>query len=345
MFAIQRNAWERDADGGLRVVNAGKVCPAGKVKGAHLSGPQRSTDAADMPSVLQDRHSSGSERLDTGGGDQYDEGSSVNGNEFRMLNTQSGTRPVSPAVQRALAVLDLLARNGSGLTLSELGRALGQAKSSLHVVLSTLEDAGFVVRDSVSKRYTLGPQILALSAAYARQSDLLRSFYEIASPLARELGETVQMAVLRGRHVLYVAKQEGTQWVRLASEVGTVLPAHATALGKCLLAGLSDAELDRLFAGVELERLTERTIATLDALKAELAEVRACGYAIDRGETLADVNCFGAPIRDATGTVVAAMSISVPVTRVTPERTGELIDAARRAADTLSRRLGWTAAS
>ncbi len=262
-----------------------------------------------------------------------------------MLNTRSGTKPTSPAVERALAVLDLLARSRSGLTLSELSRALGQAKSSLHVVLSTLEDAGFVVRDTASKRYTLGPQILTLSAAYARQSDLLRSFYEIASPLARELGETVQMAVLQGRHVLYVAKQEGTQWVRLASEVGTVLPAHATALGKCLLAGLSDAELDRLFAGVELERLTERTIATLDALKAEVAEARARGYAVDRGETLPDVNCFGAPVRDVTGAVVAAISISVPVTRVTPERTGELVAAARQAANVLSRRLGWAAAT
>jgi DNA-binding IclR family transcriptional regulator len=264
---------------------------------------------------------------------------------FEMLNKPGGTTSRSPAVQRALAVLELLARNGSGLTLSELGRALGQAKSSLHAVLATLEDAGFVVRDTVSKRYTLGPQVLALSAAYARQSDLLRSFYETASPLARELGETVQMAVLQGRHVLYVAKQEGTQWVRLASEVGTLLPAHATALGKCLLAGLTAAELDRLFAGVELERLTERTITTLEALEAELERVRASGYAIDRGETLADVNCFGAPIRDAAGSVVAAISISVPVSRVTPERTGELIDAARRAAHTLSRRLGWTAAS
>lgn len=264
---------------------------------------------------------------------------------FGMLNKSGSTTSRSPAVQRALAVLELLARNGSGLTLSELGRALGQAKSSLHVVLATLEDAGFVVRDTDSKRYTLGPQILALSAAYARQSDLLRSFYDIASPLARELGETVQMAVLQGRQVLYVAKQEGTQWVRLASEVGTLLPAHATALGKCLLAGLSDPELDRLFAGVELERLTERTIATLDALKAELAEVRVRGYAVDRGETLVDVTCFGAPIRDAAGSVVAAVSISVPMSRVTPERVSQLIDAVRRAAHTLSRRLGWTAAS
>ncbi|MDW8060915.1 MAG: IclR family transcriptional regulator, partial [Thermomicrobium sp.] len=225
-------------------------------------------------------------------------------------------RGQSPAVWRAVACLNELARASDGLTLSELARAVDEPKSTLHAILATLVDAGLVVREDATKRYRLGPHVLTLAGAYARQSDLLRAFSEIARPLARELGETIQLAVLQGREVLYVGKQEGTQWVRLASEVGTRLPAHATSLGKCLLAWLPPQELDQLLASGPLVALTPRTITDPEALRAELALVRAQGYALDRGETLPDVWCFGAPVRDANGSVVAALSISVPVTRI-----------------------------
>ncbi len=247
----------------------------------------------------------------------------------------------SPAVARAVAALHALARSSEGLTLSALARELGEPKSTLHGVLVTLVESGLLVRDEASKRYRLGPHVLALAGAYARQSDLLRAFTDVARPLARELGETIQLAILQGRDVLYIGKQEGTQWVRLASEVGTRLPAHATSLGKCLLAWLPSDELERLLAAGPLPALTPRTITDPDRLRAELAQVRERGYAIDRGETLPDVWCFGAPVRDAQGTVVAALSISVPVTRIAPERIDGLIAAARQAATELSLRLGY----
>ncbi|MFN3336577.1 MAG: IclR family transcriptional regulator [Thermomicrobium sp.] len=249
-------------------------------------------------------------------------------------------RGQSPAVWRAVASLNALARASDGMTLSELARAIGEAKSTLHAVLITLVEAGLLVREEATKRYRLGPHVLVLAGAYARQSDLLRAFTEVARPLARELGETVQLAVLQGREVLYIGKQEGTQWVRLASEVGTRLPAHATSLGKCLLAWLPEEELERLLAEGPFVALTPRTITDPVVLRAELARVREQGYAVDRGETLSDVWCFGAPVRDASGAVIAALSISVPVTRITAQRSEELIAAAQRAAEQVSRRLG-----
>ncbi len=249
----------------------------------------------------------------------------------------------SPAVARAVAALNALARSSEGLTLSALARELGEPKSTLHGVLVTLVESGLLVRDEASKRYRLGPHVLALAGAYARQSDLLRAFADVARPLARELGETIQLAILQGRDVLYIGKQEGTQWVRLASEVGTRLPAHATSLGKCLLAWLPPEELEQLLAEGPLVALTPRTITDPAVLRCELAQVREQGYAIDRGETLPDVWCFGAPVRDAHGAVVAAVSISVPVTRIDAERTEELVVAVQQVAAELSRRLGYTA--
>ncbi len=248
----------------------------------------------------------------------------------------------SPAVRRAVAALNALARAEEGMTLSELARLLDEPKSTLHGVLLTLVETGLIVRDCLTKRYQLGPQVLVLAGAYARQSDLLRAFSEIAKPLSRELGETIQLAILQGREVLYIGKQEGTQWVRLASEVGTRLPAHATSLGKCLLAWLPPDELEALLDEGPLVALTPHTITDPETLLAELAEVRRRGYAVDHGETLPDVWCFGAPVRDTSGTVVAALSISVPVTRISPERAEELAEAAQKAAAELSRRLGYS---
>ncbi len=251
------------------------------------------------------------------------------------------SKPISPSVDRALSVLMLLADHPDGMGVSELARMLGVAKSSLYVVLTTLEQREFIVKDTLTKRYTLGPQLLVLGLAYIQRINLLKEFQTLAARVAHECGETVQLAILRGRNVLYIGKQDGTQPVRLASEVGSELPAHTTALGKCLLAGLSDATLDELYNGVRLEKRTVNSIDNLADLKREIAEVRLRGYAVDRGETADDLRCVGAPIYDAHGTVVAAVSISVPITRMNDEREKELAQRVRALAQELSRRLGY----
>jgi IclR family acetate operon transcriptional repressor len=236
----------------------------------------------------------------------------------------------SPSVDRALAALECLAEHRDGLAMTELGRRLGVAKSSLHAILATMQARGFVDRDPVTKRYTLG----------ARHDDLLSAFQDLARSLAARTGETVQLAVLRGRHACYVGKQDGTHQVRLASTVGSQLPAHATALGKALLSDLPEADLDALFAGVALEPVTAQTITSLARLKRELARVRADGYAVDRGETLPEVRCVAAPVRGGDGTVAAAISVSVPVFRIDDRREAELAREIRACAAELSLRLG-----
>ncbi len=257
------------------------------------------------------------------------------------MNNRAMNKPISPSVDRALSVLTLLADHPDGMGVSELARTLKAAKSSLYVVLTTMEQRDFIVKDPVTKRYSLGPQLLVLGLAYVQRINLLKEFQVLAAEVARECGETVQLAILRGRNVLYIGKQDGTQPVRLASEVGSELPAHTTALGKSLLAGLSDAAIDELYEGVTLEKRTPQTIGNLADLKREIAEVRVRGYAVDRGETLEDLRCVGAPVCDAHGTVVAAVSISVPITRMDDEREKELAQRVCILAQELSRRLGY----
>lgn len=261
---------------------------------------------------------------------------------FQMTNnTTASHKPSSPAVDRALAILQLLAAHDRGLGVSEISRVLDEAKSSLHAVLTTLEQRGFVIKDPATKRYRLGPQALVVGAAYGRQTNLLDAFDAVAVDLVRRCGETVQLAMLPGRHILYIGKHEGTHHVRLAAQIGGQLPAHATALGKALLSDLPDSVLDQRFADVTLERLTERTITTLPELKRELATVRARGYATDNGEVSPELRCVGVPVRDASGVVVAALSLSVPITRIDDQRAADLAQLLCDAARAMERRLGY----
>ena len=256
-------------------------------------------------------------------------------------NTSASPRPSSPAVDRALAILQLLAAHDRGLGVSEISRVLDEAKSSLHAVLTTLEQRGFVIKDATTKRYRLGPQALVVGAAYGRQTNLLDAFDAVAVDLVRRCGETVQLAMLHGRHILYIGKHEGTHHVRLAAQIGGQLPAHATALGKALLSNLPDTVLDQRFADVTLERLTERTIGTLPELKQELAKVRAQGYATDNGEVSPELRCVSAPVHDINGAIVAALSLSVPITRIDDQRAADLAQLVCDAARAMERRLGY----
>lgn len=250
------------------------------------------------------------------------------------------TQPASPSVDRALATLECLAAHRAGLGLGDLARRLGVAKSSLHAILATMHRRGFVARDPDTKRYTLGRRSLVIGSAAADRDDLLGAFRALAPALAAQTGETVQVATLHGRDACYVGKQDGTHQVRLASSIGSTLPAHATSLGKALLSDLPDDALDALYAGVRLDAVTKHTITTLDALKCELARVRVDGFAVDRGEMLAEVRCVAAPIRGADGAVVAAISLSVPVFRIDDRREAELAWAVRACAAELSLRIG-----
>ncbi|GAC1358051.1 MAG: IclR family transcriptional regulator [Herpetosiphon sp.] len=255
---------------------------------------------------------------------------------------QPRTKPASPAVDRALSTLRVLADAPEGLSLSALSRELDEAKSSLHAVLDTMQRHNFVVKDPQTKTYKLGVQVLAIGSAYSRHTNLLHEFQTIARELAMRTGETVQLATLQGRSILYLAKQEGPRRLSLAAPVGGQLPAHATALGKVLLSGLDEAVFDGLFAGVELERFTAHTIGEIQALKAEVWRVRAAGFARDDGEVSHQLGCLAAPVRDEAGQVVAAVSLT-SVLQASHDQDEDFMQ--RQICDAayeLSRRLGYS---
>jgi len=220
------------------------------------------------------------------------------------------------SAERALHIIELLTVHGA-TEFTEIVARLDLPKSSAHYLLATMRDGGFLDFDTRARRYTVGPRLWEAGQAYIRDLDVAR----VAGPhleRARDiLGETVQLAVLDGLDNVYVGKAETDHALQLVSKIGSRLPAHATGLGKVLLAGLATEEFSRRLEHVELQRFTATTVTDIDDLRRELATIRRRGYALDRGEYASGVFCVAAPIDNAVGTI-AAMSVSIPNVRVTP---------------------------
>jgi DNA-binding IclR family transcriptional regulator len=254
--------------------------------------------------------------------------------------TDQGAAGVKSA-ERALSILDLLTRTEQALTFGEIADALGYPRSSLHGLLRTLHDRGWITLDPATRRYSLGIRAWEAGNAYLRAVDLADRARPYISRVRDALDETVQVAVLDGRHNVYITKAEGGQRLVLDSEVGRRLEAHATGQGKVLLAGLDPQELDTRLTGVTLERFTDHTITDHAALRAELDRIQARGYAEDNEEYTIGVHCVAVPVRDRTGAVTAAMSISVPTVRFGLARRDEALRRLDSAARELSTALGY----
>ncbi len=260
-----------------------------------------------------------------------------------MHDTAERTASVKSAA-RSLDLLELFAHSRDDLTLNDVCKVTGWPKSSTLGLLRTLRDRDYLSVGGRDHSYRLGPRVATLGAAFLQRVDLVREGLAIVRDVSHRCDETVHLAALRGNEVQYLAKEEGTSRMRMVSTVGSVLPAHSTGVGKMLLSALERAQLDELFpVGHSLERLTEATIVDRDALMRELWEIGQRGYARDQGESTVGLECIAAPVHNAQRQVVAAMSVSVPQPRFTPEREPFLRDTLLAGARTLSHRLGYMA--
>lgn len=190
----------------------------------------------------------------------------------------------APAVTRAAAILTLLADTGAAMSLTDIARALGYAKSSTFNLCNALEEAGLISRRDSS--YFLGRRVVELGGAYLRTFDVVREFYRQCSESEVLRHELLQLAVLDGTDVLYVARHEGRAPLRLSATIGDRFPASITAVGNILLAQLDPAVVtDRYRDPSRLAQWTPASVSTLSGLLEKLGQARSQGYAVDRGET------------------------------------------------------------
>lgn len=246
-----------------------------------------------------------------------------------------------PAVLRAADIMELFLEANDTLTAAEIVDRLELPRSTTHELLTTLVARRYLVRKAgEDTTYRLGPKLLELGSRYQQRLEFAAEADAVARSVAAQCGETVHVGVLDGLEVVYVSKIDSTHSVRLISEVGSRLPAHCTAVGKVLLAGLGQQDLNERLKRRKLVALTPHSITSRSTLLAQLKEIRADGVAHERSESNPDAGCVAAPVVDASGDRVAAMSISIPTSRHSDEAWSRWEKLVREGAAELSARLG-----
>jgi DNA-binding IclR family transcriptional regulator len=244
------------------------------------------------------------------------------------------------SVDRAITVLEILARLGSA-GVSEVAADIGVHKSTAFRLLSALEERDLVEQATDRGKYQLGFGVLRLANAIPGRLDLVRQARPVLDELAAGVGETVNLAVVRAHYAVNVDQAATSAAVAAQNWIGQLTPLHATSSGKVLLAHLSTASRKQLLDAAGLPQYTKRTLTTRKALDAALKTVLSDGYATTFEEYEDGLNAIAAPVRDHTGAVVGAVSVSGPAYRLDEARITKIAHDVRSAADRISDRMGY----
>lgn len=256
----------------------------------------------------------------------------------------SSTSQTIATVERAADVLTLFARSAEpNLGVTEIANSLGLSKAAVHRILASLRSRAYVEIDEETRRYSLGPASFELGLSYLSRVDVRAVAAVELAWLAREIQETATLSVLSGDGRIYVDQVTPPREIVMSVPLGQRFPLHAGSSSKALLAFLTDEEIERYLSG-SLQSFTDTTVTSPEALRADLARVRARGYATSAGERQAGAASAAAPVLDHNGRPVGSISICGPAERLAGElddAIGLLLEATSR----VSARLGYRAAA
>ncbi len=266
--------------------------------------------------------------------------------ELRPSGSGRGGAPVKEprtvqSVERALHILELLADGDDEMLLNEVASKAGLNASTCHHLLATLVKRGFAGQSPRTRGYFIGPRVTDLSDSRLKKFNLL----EIAMPEVRRLNdatrESVHLSVMQGVTLVTLAQLDSKLPVRVGFDGAMEADAaHATAAGKAILAWLPEAEIARVIAHGGLKQFTDKTIPTIAELMEHLRLVRRNGYSLDDEEYQSGVVCVGAAIRESSGAVVGAISVSMPQMRADGERLSAVRRQVMETASVISARFG-----
>jgi DNA-binding IclR family transcriptional regulator len=247
----------------------------------------------------------------------------------------TGVREVKSAA-RTVEILEFLAaRQNKPVRLRELSESLGVPRSSLHALLRTLATHGWVRADPSGTLYGIGIRALLAGTTYLDTDPYLPLVTPYLDELREQTDETFHFGRIDGQDVVYLATRESTQYLRPYSRVGRRLPAYSTSLGKAILADQPRDQIGQHLPDV-LTSLTPNTLTDKDALAAELDATRERGYAIDNEENTAGLRCFAIAL-PYSEPATDAISASIPIARLTPEREAEIVALLRSVSDKITR--------
>ncbi|MBX6383352.1 MAG: IclR family transcriptional regulator [Microbispora sp.] len=243
------------------------------------------------------------------------------------------------SVDRAISIMEILAERGeAGVT--EIAAEIDVHKSTAFRLLGALESRGLVEQAEDRGKYRLGFGLVRLAGSVSTRMDVTQQSRPVCHRLAEEIGETVNIAVLRSHYAVNLDQVRGPAAVTTYNWVGQLTPLHATSSGKVLLAYVDRQRRADLLRAAGLQRYTPNTVTSVEALERELAQVRERGYAMSLEELEEGLNALAAPVRSFRGEVVAAVSASGPAYRFSEERMREVAPILVEGAAEISRRLG-----
>ena len=246
------------------------------------------------------------------------------------------------SVRKGLQVLETFSEDQPELSLTEISKLLNSHKSSVFRILITLASEGFVEKNPVNNKYRLGLKFLDLANRVMGRYDVRDLAGPYMEQLARRIGEIIHLSILDRNEIVYLDKKGEGQFLTVATRVGGRNPAHASAMGKVLLSGLTQKELDDVVAIGPLVRFTPNTISEVPELLKELEKIRTQGFAIDNEETFPGIRCVAAPIYSRGGRIVAAISATVPTQRMGKQRMGGIRKQIIETAHLISERMTMT---
>ncbi len=246
----------------------------------------------------------------------------------------------SQSLDRGLMVLEAIGAAETDLGVRDLARMLGIAKSIVQRLLNTLYERGFVEQEPVSRKYRIGARAFEIGSGFTRSGSLA----QIATPELELLTKQHQLnsylGILRDNTALYLATLQSSGPIAIQVSPGDRIPLHTTALGKALLFDMSDAEIRALLEGTQMERRTAKSKLGIAALIKEVRQAKALGFTISEGENIVGIYSIGAPVYDATGHIIAAISGALPVDLVGRGNLDHLSRAVVATAARISQRLG-----
>ena len=246
------------------------------------------------------------------------------------------------ALQRGLRLLQLFSESAHGLTAKHVAVRSRLPVSTVHRFLANLESAGFL-NCGADGVYHLGIACFAIGQAALGQLDIRQVSLPYLQALNRETRETIHLTVRHGLSAVYVEKLDSPEPLRIHSRIGASVPLYCTAVGKVMLAYMSEEEREKVLPRLELKHLTAHTVGSLQELEAELRRVRKNGYACDLEEHELHIRCVAAPICDHAGGVNASLSLTAPVVRMAVTRLRQLAPLLQTAGLQISRELGYRA--
>lgn len=246
-----------------------------------------------------------------------------------------------PALERGLAILEVLATHHQGLTLSQLVRHLRLPKSSIHSLLLTFERLGYLTRVEVGGRYVCGLKFMQIAALAFDNPWLRQTATPILAEVMQATGLTVHLGVLWRNEIVLIDRESPVAARSVAPWIGKRLDAHCTSAGKCLIAHLPEHELHALIRERGMLRHNDNTITKLGRLEEVLARVRRVGYAVDNEEEEVGIRCIGVPIAGPEGNIVAAISVSGSTDQISESNFPALVALLQRAAINISRQLAY----